>query len=163
MYRLGITFISTFILSMLPLIAQQPPETASIDSITYQQYLQKDYQKLIETSKKARARQIGFYYLDYRTAIAYFELKNYANAARYYRKTLEQNPGDPVLLESLYYAYLLSGQKKQMPILLHGRCRLMSRPPSDTLRKWLTIYRFRVAIPTAGTLPNWGGVNSRGG
>ncbi|WP_286922867.1 tetratricopeptide repeat protein [Proteiniphilum sp. UBA5375] len=117
MYRLGITFISTFILSMLPLIAQQPPETASIDSITYQQYLQKDYQKLIETSKKARARQIGFYYLDYRTAIAYFELKNYANAARYYRKTLEQNPGDPVLLESLYYAYLLSGQKTNANIV----------------------------------------------
>ena len=117
MYRMGITFATVMMMWAFALQAQQSPEATRIDSITYQQYLQKDYKNLIETSKQAQAQNIDFYYLNYRTAIAYYELKNYAKAAEFYKKTLAETSTEPALLESLYYAYLLSGQKNNADIL----------------------------------------------
>lgn len=114
MYRLGITFIIA--MAALSLNAQDSLRRAQIDSLTYQQYLNKDYKNLIETSKKAQEADINFYYLNYRTAIAYYELKNYAKAAEFYKKTLAETPTDPALQESLYYSYLLSGQKENANI-----------------------------------------------
>jgi len=87
------------------------------DSLTYRQYLDGDYRSLIETSRKACQEGISFYYLNYRTAIAYDALKNYAKAAAFYKETLSETPDDPTLKESLYYAYLLSGQKENAAIL----------------------------------------------
>jgi hypothetical protein len=114
MYRLGIILIiATAVMSAN---AQSNLSSTQIDSLTYQQYLNKDYKNLIETSKAAREQNIDFYYLNYRTAIAYYELKNYAKAAEFYKKTLSETPDDPILRESLYYAYLLSGQKENAAI-----------------------------------------------
>jgi len=88
-----------------------------IDSLTYRQYLDGDYRSLIETSNIARNEGISFYYLNYRTAIAYYLLKDYAKAATFYKATLSEKPDDQQLIESLYYAYLLSGQKENAAIL----------------------------------------------
>ncbi|GEM_PF-400554 len=90
---------------------------AQTDSLTYRQYLDGDYRSLIGTSRKARQEGISFYYLNYRTAIAYYALKNYAKAAAFYKETLAETPDDEKLKESLYYAYLLSGQKENAAIL----------------------------------------------
>lgn len=114
MYRLGITFIIAMV--VMSMNAQDSLRRAQIDSITYKQYLNKDYKNLVETSKKAHEQNIDFYYLNYRTAIAYYELKNYAKAAEFYKKTLSETPTDPALQESLYYSYLLSGQKENANI-----------------------------------------------
>ncbi len=114
MYRLGITFIIA--MAVMSLNAQDSLRRSQIDSLTYQQYLNKDYKNLIETSKEAHEQNIDFYYLNYRTAIAYYELKNYAKAAEFYKKTLSETPTDPALQESLYYSYLLSGQKENANI-----------------------------------------------
>ncbi|MDD4632355.1 MAG: hypothetical protein PHQ77_08915 [Proteiniphilum sp.] len=130
MYRLGMTLL-TIILVISSLRAQdslRPEQMDSLtrinnlrmtqtDSLTYRQYLDGDYRSLIGTSRKARREGISFYYLDYRTAIAYYALKNYAKAATFYKKTLSETPDDPALKESLYYAYLLSGQKENAAIL----------------------------------------------
>lgn len=132
MYQLGITLL-LIILAVSSLYAQdsqRPEQTGSlprvrvdslrvkyIDSLTYRQYLDGDYRSLIETSKIARKEGISFYYLNYRTAIAYYLLKNYAKAAAFYKETLSETPDDQKLKESLYYAYLLSGQKENAAIL----------------------------------------------
>ncbi len=114
MYRLGIILITAT--AVMSVNAQSNLSSTQIDSLTYQQYLNKDYESLIETSKAARRQNIDFYYLNYRTAIAYYELKNYAKAAEFYEKTLSETPDDPVLRESLYYAYWFSGQKEKAAI-----------------------------------------------
>ena len=116
MYRLGITLFF-IILTLSSLRAQDSLRLLDTDSLTYRQYLDGDFRNLIETSRKARQEGISFYYLNYRTAIAYYALKNYAKAADFYKKTLSETPDDPTLKESLYYAYLLSGQKEYAAIL----------------------------------------------
>lgn len=113
MHRLGITFLMVLVTAA---VVAQDSLRKEIDSLTYRQYIAKDYKALIETGKKARRQHIDFYYLNYRTAIAYYELKNYAKAAEFYRKALTETPDDEILLESLYYAYLLSGQKESAAI-----------------------------------------------
>lgn len=116
MYRLGITLFF-IILTLSSLRAQDSLRLLDTDSLTYRQYLDGDFRNLIETSRKARQEGISFYYLNYRTAIAYYALKNYAKAADFYKKTLSETPDDPTLKEGLYYAYLLSGQKENAAIL----------------------------------------------
>ena len=111
---MGVTLIIVMVVAS---VLAQDSLRRELDSLTYQQYLNKDYKNLIETGKKAREQHINFYYLNYRTAIAYYELKNYAKAAEFYRKTLAETPDDPILQESLYYSYLLSGQKENAAIV----------------------------------------------
>jgi len=124
MYRLGITLL--LITLAAPLLTAQERlhggqdenlNIAYLDSLTYKQYLEGDYRGLIETSLRAQEEGIGFYYLNYRTAMAYYALKNYAKAALFYRRTLAETPDDPALKESLYYALLLSGQNKNAALL----------------------------------------------
>ncbi len=115
MYRLGIILIVVSL--AINANAQDNLRIAQVDSLTYSQYLNKDYKALIKTSKAARKEKINFYYLDYRTAIAYYELKNYARAAKFYKKAYAENPDDAFLGESLYYAYLMSGQRENADIL----------------------------------------------
>lgn len=124
MHRLGLTFL-LMALAATPLTAQvclqqeqnDSQRVAYLDSLTYRQYLEGDYRELISTSLTAEEEGIGFYYLNYRTAIAHYALKNYAKAAEYYRRTLTETPDDPALKEGLYYAYLLSGQKQNASLL----------------------------------------------
>ncbi len=106
-----------------------------IDSISYWQYLEKDYVGLIETAKNAALNGVDFYYLTYRTAIAYYELKNYAKAIGYYRKALLETPQDEGLNSGLYYAYLLSGQRINADILWE-----------ENSKKKITAYPFKLSI-----------------
>lgn len=85
-------------------------QTAYYDSLTFVQYNNLDYKSLKTTIKEAERLGISFQYLNYRKAIAYYELKNYAKAIKYYEKALYDVPDDMFLKESLYLAYLQSGQ-----------------------------------------------------
>lgn len=44
-------------------------------------------------------------------------MKNYAQAATFYKKTLSETPDDQDLKAALYYSYLLSGQNENAAIL----------------------------------------------
>ncbi len=96
---------------------QQNSQTIYYDSLTFAQYQNGDYKLLIATAKKAEQLGITFPYLNYRKAIAYYELKNYAKAAEFYEKALYDVPDDLFLKGSLYMAYLLSGQSRKADIL----------------------------------------------
>ena len=91
-------------------------QTYYYDSLSFDQYQRQDYKSLIATLKEAEQLGVTFPYLNYRKAIVYYELKNYAKAAKYYEKALYDVPGDLFLKESLYSAYLLSGQSVKADI-----------------------------------------------
>jgi len=88
----------------------QEISVTSVDKETYNQYLTKDWKGLIKTSRKSLKNDIDFYYLQYRTAVAYYELKKYAQAVKYFENTYKKNPKDETLQEYLYYSYLFSGR-----------------------------------------------------
>jgi len=117
MHRLAITLLLCGMATAI-LAAQDSLLIRQTDSITYRQYLDGDYRSLIETSRDARDRGVSFYYLDYRTAIAYDALKNHAAAATFYERALAVTPDDALLQESLYYALLLSGQQDRAQLLV---------------------------------------------
>ena len=81
-----------------------------IDKETYNQYLNKDWKGLIKTEKKASKNGIDFYYLQFRTGIAYYELTKYSKAIKYFEKIYSVNPKDEKISEYLYYSYLFSGR-----------------------------------------------------
>ncbi|HOG20393.1 MAG TPA: tetratricopeptide repeat protein [Salinivirgaceae bacterium] len=84
-------------------------QVAYYDSLTFALYNKADYKSLIIKIKEAERLGVTFKYLNYRKAIAYYELRNYAKAVKYYEKALFDVPDDMFLKESLYSAYLLSG------------------------------------------------------
>jgi hypothetical protein len=91
----------------------------SVDSITYQQYLAKDWDNLIKTVKKAEFNHITFYYLEYRKAIAYYELKQYRKASESFQKVLLEYPDDNFAKESLYLSYLYGGMYSELRRFWH--------------------------------------------
>ncbi|HOF81271.1 MAG: hypothetical protein WBH71_04140 [Bacteroidales bacterium] len=92
-------------------------QAAYYDSLSFAQYQKQDYKSLITTLKEAERLGVSFRYLNYRKAIAYYELKNYAKAVKYYEKALNDVPDDMFLKESLYSAYLLSGSGVKAAVL----------------------------------------------
>ena len=83
------------------------------DSITYELYLQKNWDELIKSGKTAIDNANDYYYIRMRLGIAYYEKNNYGNAAIHFNKALEFNNGDQIALEYLFYAYYLSGRYSQ--------------------------------------------------
>ena len=82
-----------------------------VDSVTYSQYLQKDWKSLDKTSRQAFRQGIDYYYLRMRAGIAMYERQKYMQAAGQFRKALALNEIDPVAMEYLYYALAFSGRK----------------------------------------------------
>jgi len=67
---------------------------------------------LITEGEKANKQGIDFYYLQYRIAIAYYELKKYRKSAGLFHQLYLQNGEDAIIKEYLYFSYLLGGQEK---------------------------------------------------
>ncbi len=86
---------------------------SSLDSITYQLYLNSEWKNLVKMGKNAKKNAISFYYLDYRLGIAEFEQKKYRKAAFYFQKVLSEYPNDELGMEYLYYSYLYGGMYEE--------------------------------------------------
>ncbi len=111
---INIFFVACIVLTGL---AQEKINVPAIDQKTYALYLKKDWKNLIKTGKKAERNGINFYYLDYRMGIAYFELKKYMKAIKYFEKLYAQNPKDATLQEYLYLSYLYAGRYSDARVL----------------------------------------------
>jgi len=83
------------------------------DSLTYNLYLQKNWNDLIKTGKEAISSGHDYYYMRMRLGIAFYERRNYGLAAKHFSKALEFNRKDPIALEYLFYSYYLSGKHFQ--------------------------------------------------
>lgn len=86
------------------------------DSLTYQLYLEKDYQSLLKTGGEAVDLGFDGYYLPMRTGIAAFELKMYRVAAGYFELAKVYSDND-LVNEYLYYSYLWGDEKADAQML----------------------------------------------
>lgn len=89
--------------------AQQDTTMYYSDVTTYRQYMEMQWDSLIESSNYYLRNGVDYYYLRVRLAIAYYNKKNYVAAARQFKKALAFNPSDPVANEYLYYCSYFSG------------------------------------------------------
>ena len=122
--------ISFFILLIsLPAKGQNTVAFNTMDSLTWNLYLRKDWNHLIKEGNRGLRNHIDFYYLRMRMGIAFYEKKNYASAIRHFQAVLKSKPDDPVALEYLYYTYLYLNR--------HADASLITKKFSDSLKKKL--------------------------
>ncbi len=79
------------------------------DSLTYRQYINKEYTPLLKTGKKALHAGIDYYYLRMRMGIAAYQQKKYRLAAVHFKNALQYNDND-LVREYLYYSALWGGE-----------------------------------------------------
>lgn len=82
----------------------------TVDKETYQLYIDKDWDLLIDKGNQAIKSGIDYYFLRMRLGIAFYEKHNYIKASSHFKKALEYNEGDPVALEYLFYSCLFTGK-----------------------------------------------------
>jgi hypothetical protein len=99
-------------LSLVPLNShgQTKQSMTEIDTKTYGQYLNGEWEELIKTGKEAIRSGIEFYYLDVRMGIAYYKLSKYRSAIKYLMKSYQANQKNDYVAELLYYSYLYAGR-----------------------------------------------------
>lgn len=98
---------------LLRLSAQDTFDASSVESTTYQLYLDRQWKPLIEYSEKAIQAGYDYYYLRIRTGIACYETANYRKATLHFRRSLEFSAGDETACRYLYFAYLYAGQYEE--------------------------------------------------
>ncbi|MBL7114029.1 MAG: hypothetical protein ISS19_18975, partial [Bacteroidales bacterium] len=128
---------SIFILLLFSclLSAQDVPDFRQVDIETYRFYEAGQWDSLIELGEPALDNGIDYFYLRMRLGIARYEKRNYIKSSQHFRHALEFNNVDPVALEYLYYAYLLSGKvnqanfvAKQFPESLKQKTGIIPKP-----------------------------------
>lgn len=115
MHRL-IFFIGISLVLETGLSAQEPLDFNTLNTETYRLYLAQEWDSVIRLGKQGLQQDMDFYYLRMRMGIACYEKHRYRTASRHFSTALDQNQGDPVALEYLYYSRLLSGQTEQAGI-----------------------------------------------
>lgn len=96
------------ILSLIISISSFAQDTLNfkmVDATTYQSYVDKDWNKVIEVGNKALKQDIDYYFLRMRLGIAYYEETNYRKAIIHFEKAMDMNNEEVVAIEYLYYAY----------------------------------------------------------
>jgi len=108
MYRSVI--IIFLLLIQFGLSAQEQQRFRYADSITYELYLDKNWDDLIMKGKEALSNGHDYYYMRMRIGIAYYEKHNYAMASLHFKKALEFNSSDQVAIEYQFYSAFLSNR-----------------------------------------------------
>jgi len=80
----------------------------TVESVSYNLYLNKDWKTLCIYGEKAVHLKIDYYYIRVRLGVAYFELKHYREATGQFKRALEFNAGDEFAMGYLYSCYLLT-------------------------------------------------------
>ncbi len=86
-------------------LAQDTLNFKMVDATTYQSYVDKDWNKVIEVGNKALKQDIDYYFLRMRLGIAYYEKTNYRKSIIHFEKAMDMNNEEVVATEYLYYAY----------------------------------------------------------
>jgi hypothetical protein len=109
-------FIGLSLMAGQVISAQEAVDFNTLNTETYRLYLAQEWDSVIRLGKQGLRLDMDFYYLRMRMGIASYEKHRYRTASRHFSAALEQNQGDPVALEYLYYSRLLSGQTEQAGI-----------------------------------------------
>ncbi len=90
--------------------AQDKLTYADVDKRSYELYLENKWTELIALATEAREQGIDFFYLQVRTAIAWYNQGKYRNAVPWFLKAYENNKTLDWLQEYVYYSLLYSGR-----------------------------------------------------
>jgi hypothetical protein len=115
-----------FLIISHALQAQETEDFTYYNQVTYDHYLKKEWDQLIEVGSKALNQDFDFYYLRARLGIAYYEKWIFTAAIRHFRKALNYNSSEPVMLEYLYYSYIYSSRYLDASLLYHKHKKIMS-------------------------------------
>jgi hypothetical protein len=100
-----------------PLKAQENNDWINSDIATYRQYINMEWDSLIELGNQNINAGVDYYYLRVRMGIAYYNKQRYVRAKKHFTKALEYNPTDQVTLEYLYYSNLFFGNDYEAKII----------------------------------------------
>ena len=100
-------FIITILLIYLTTggFSQDTLNFRTVDATTYQAYVEKNWDKVIEIGNEALEQEIDYYYLRIRMGIAYFEKTNYRKSIIHLEKAINTNNSEVIAVEYLFYAY----------------------------------------------------------
>ena len=119
MYK-KITLLLFLFLMMNGICAQKKLNTTLVEQQTRAYAGAGDWDGITELGKEALRKGIDFYYLRYRMGVAWYMKKNYHQAAHNLRKAWEQNPGDGLLQEYLYFSLVFSGREMEARYFASG-------------------------------------------
>jgi len=124
----GILMAFMLLLPFICLSQEAEMTFPEVDGKTYALYSEGKWKDLIRAGNEALKNGFDYYYLRIRIGIAYFERRNYVQAARHFEEALKLNAGDPLAGEYLYGCYLemnrpADGYKilKQLPVSIQDR------------------------------------------
>ncbi len=102
-------YLTLLLLLTFNLKAQENPDWINSDISTYRQYMNLQWDSLIDEGNRYIEKGIDYYYLQARLGVAYYAKQNYVKAIKHFNKALEFNPGDQFSIEYLYFANLYNG------------------------------------------------------
>ncbi len=133
----------------------QTLSVVQVDKQTYDYYINGQWKELITLANKAIKQGIDFFYLRTRLGIAYYNRGQYRLAIKHFRKALQWYPKDKIILEYLYYSYLLGGQIadanklfEDLPLDLQNK---LIKDPTKNFQSW-QIYYSNLNVPEADNL-----------
>ncbi len=101
------------VLSFLSLFSFGQQTYKSVDSISYAMYQNQQWESLSNFGEQAVKNGFDYYYLNLRTGIAYFKLKDYNKSLLYINKSLQNNSLSQVSKEYLFWNhYYLNNEKE---------------------------------------------------
>jgi len=115
LYKIIIILLS--ILSVGEVLGQSQKDFNWYNQETYHLYETQNWKELARVGADALNAGHDFYYLRLRMGIAYYEMEDYRSAQSHFNHALSFNSKDPLTLEYLYYAYLLSGRQADAQVL----------------------------------------------
>ncbi len=101
-------------------LSQTSLSLISVDTKTYQQWLESDWDGLISYGNEALNEGVDFYYLRVRLGIAYYNKKNFHEALDHFKEAMKFNSSEDFLKEYLFFSYVFSGQKVEADIFAAG-------------------------------------------
>lgn len=96
-----VIYILVFLFSVTTIHGQQTFN--EVDSVSYQLYLNKDWNKLAQYGEDAIAKGYDYFYLNLRVGIALFNLKEYQKSLIYLEKANADNSYNDVVKEYLFW------------------------------------------------------------
>ena len=127
MYR--ILIVSLLFVFANTLSAQENYNYNSADSVTYQYFMNGNWDKLIESTEVILKQDIDFKTLRQRLGYAYFVKTDYVEASIQYKHAYEFDKGDLLTIRYLYYSYLNSAN----PILANYYAQKLPAETQDEL------------------------------
>lgn len=126
--------------------AQIQKTVGAIDTLTYQQFFNKDYKALQKTGKEAIKEGIDFYFLRTRLGISYYNQQNYESAIPHFKVAQQIFPIDTLIQEYYYYSLIFTGRAEDAYDLAKGFTKSMQQKVGFKKYNFIQQFNDEIAI-----------------